>query len=358
MTRVVNFNAGPAALPLSALEQAQAELVDFEGTGMSLLEHSHRDPSYERVHREALTLLRNLANVPDDYEILLMQGGARAQFAIVPLNLLHPGRSADYVITGTWARGAYEEASFVGTPRVVIDVEADKKFNRIPTPKELSFDPGAAYVHITSNNTLFGTQWAEYPDTGRVPLVADMTSDFLSRPIDVSRFGLIYAGAQKNVGPAGVTIVIVKKSLIAGARKDVPKIFRYESFAASESLFNTPPTFAIYVMRNTLRVLAAEGGVAAIAKENDAKAALVYGAVDARPDFYRCPVEVGSRSKMNVVFRLPTPELEKKFVSEATAAGMVGLKGHRSVGGIRASLYNAVRLADVEKLVAFMKAFG
>lgn len=358
MARVVNFNAGPAALPLAALERAQRELIDFEGTGMSILEHSHREPPYEKVHHEAMDLLRRMMGIPDTHHVLFMQGGARAQFGIVPANLLHRGKSADYVVTGSWAKQAWEEASLVGTARIAATTEKDKKFARIPKQEELALDPEAAYCHITSNNTLFGTQWASYPDVGAVPLVADMTSDLLSRAVDVSRFGLVYAGAQKNVGPAGVTVVIVRKDLVESGRTDIPQIFRYASFASSDSLFNTPPTFAIYMMRNTLAVLEEQGGVPALEKENRAKAELLYGTIDAKPDFWRAPVEKASRSTMNVVWRLPTEDLEKKFLAEATAAGLVGLKGHRSVGGIRASIYNAVRLPDVEKLVAFMHAFA
>lgn len=358
MARVVNFNAGPAALPLAALERARDEMIDFEGTGMSITEHSHREPPYEKVHREAIDLLKRLLGVPDTHHVLLMQGGARAQFAIVPMNLLHPGRSADYVVTGTWAKQAWEEASLIGTTKVAASTEKDKKFARVPKQGELLLDRDAAYVHITSNNTLFGTQWQQYPDVGSVPLVADMTSDLLSRPIDVSKFALIYGGAQKNVGPAGVTIVIVRKDLVEGGRKDIPQIFRYKSFADSESLFNTPPTFSIYLMRNTLLELEKWGGAPALAKENAAKARLLYDAIDAMPDFWRAPVEKESRSTMNVVWRLPTEDLEKKFLKEATVAGLVGLKGHRSVGGVRASIYNAVRLPDVEKLVSFMHDFA
>jgi phosphoserine aminotransferase len=363
MARVTNFNAGPAALPLAALEQARDELIDFEGTGMSILEHSHREPPYEKVHREAIELLRRLVGIPDTHHVLLLQGGARAQFAMVPMNLLHQGRSADYVVTGSWAKQAYEEATIVAAgsgakTALAATTEKDKKFARIPRQDELKLDPSAAYVHITSNNTLFGTQWARYPDTGSVPLVADMTSDFASRAIDVSRFAVIYAGAQKNVGPAGVTIVIVRKELVEGGRTDIPQIFRYKSFADSESLFNTPPTFSIYLMRNTLKVLESWGGVPALEKENRAKAALLYSAIDAKADFWRAPVEKESRSIMNVVWRLPTEDLEKKFLKEATAAGLVGLKGHRSVGGVRASIYDAVRLADVQKLVDFMDGFA
>ena len=358
MARVVNFNAGPAALPLAALERAQRELIDFEGTGMSILEHSHREPPYEKVHREAIDLLRRMMGVPDTHDILLMQGGARGQFAVVPMNLLHPGKSADYIVTGSWAKQAREEAALIGATKIAASTEKDKKFARVPTQAELTLDPSAAYVHLTSNNTLFGTQWASYPDVGGVPLVADMTSDLLSRRVDVSKFALIYAGAQKNVGPSGVTVVIVRKDLVASGRTDIPQIFRYSSFASSESLFNTPPTFAIYLMRNTLAVLEEWGGVPALEKENRAKAELLYGTIDANADFWRAPVEKASRSIMNVVWRLPTEELEKKFLAEASAASLVGLKGHRSVGGVRASIYNAVRLPDVEKLVAFMQAFA
>lgn len=357
-SRVINFNAGPAALPLEAIEEAQRELVDFEGTGMSLLEHSHRDPPYEKVHREAIELLRRMLGVPETHHILLMQGGARGQFAVVPMNLLPRDRSADYVITGTWAKQAWEEASLLGRTRVAANTETDKKFARIPSQDELSLDRDAIYVHITSNNTLFGTQWASYPDVGGVPLVADMTSDFCSRAFDVSRFALIYAGAQKNVGPSGVTVVIVRKDLVETGRTDIPQIFRYKSFADSESLFNTPPTFAIYMMRNTLRALEKRGGIPALEEENRAKASLLYGEIDSAPDFWRAPVERDSRSHMNVVWRLPTEELESKFVKEAKAAGMAGLKGHRSVGGIRASLYNAVRLQEVETLVSLMTDFA
>lgn len=363
MTRLHNFNAGPAALPLEALERAQRELVDFEGTGMSLLEHSHREPPYEKVHREAIAMLRRYLAIPDTHDVLFMQGGARMQFAFVPTNLLPEGASADYVVTGTWAKQAHEEAQLVAarsgaTVRVAATTEREKRFTRVPTASELSLDPKAAYVHITSNNTLFGTQWASYPETGGVPLVVDMTSDLGTRPVDWSRVGLAYAGAQKNVGPAGVTVVIARKDLVAGGRTDIPQIFRYRAYAESESLLNTPPTFAIYLLRNTVETLLAWGGLEAIAAECHAKAAKVYAAIDARPDFYRAPVELGSRSTVNVVFRLPSEELEKSFLAAAKAAKLVGLKGHRSVGGVRASLYSAVRLADVDALVAFMESFA
>jgi phosphoserine aminotransferase len=356
--RAMNFNPGPAALPLAALERARDELVDFAGTGMSLMEHSHRGPTYEAVHDEAIALLRALMGIDERYHVLLLQGGARMQFAMVPLNLLHPGAGADYVVTGTWAKGAHAEARLVGQARAAANTEENGTFVRVPRQDELSLDPKAAYVHITSNNTLFGTQWASYPETGEVPLVADMTSDLLGRRLDVGRFGLIYAGAQKNVGPAGVTVVIVRKDLVATARTDVPLALRYASYAETNSLWNTPPVFPIYMLRNTLAVLKDWGGVDALEQRNAKKAALVYDVIDAAPDFFRCPVERESRSLMNAVFRLPTPELEKRLLAEAAEARMVGLKGHRSVGGIRVSMYNAVEIAWVEALVALLTDFA
>lgn len=356
--RVMNFNPGPAALPLAALERAQKELLDFEGTGMSIMEHSHRGEAYDAVHHEAMDLVRELVGVGDDHHVLFLQGGARHQFAMIPLNLLHSGKSADYVLTGNWAKQAYSEASLLGEAKVAADAEQDGTFTRVPSGDELELADNAAYVHITSNNTLYGTQWATYPDTGSVPLVADMTSDLLSRPIDVGRFGIAYAGAQKNVGPSGVTVVIIRKSLVDAGRDDIPAAWRYASYADKDSLWNTPPTFAIYMLRNTLAVLKEMGGAAGLEQINLNKAEMVYGLLDENPDFFRCPVEPASRSMMNAVFRLPTEALEKRFVAEAAEAGMVGLKGHRKVGGIRISMYNAVETAWVEHLLDFVKRFA
>lgn len=358
MSRALNFNPGPAALPLAALERAREELTDFAGTGMSIMEHSHRGRVYEAVHEEAMGLVRELLGVSDDYHVLFLSGGARMQFAMVPLNLLHPNQRADYLVTGTWSKSALAEAKMVGDARAAVSTEEDGTFVRIPRPDELDLDPNAVYAHLTSNNTLFGTQWASFPDTGGVPLVADMTSDLLGRVVDVSRFGLIYAGAQKNVGPAGVTLVIVRKDLVASARTDGPLALRYASYADTRSLWNTPPTFAIYMLRNTLAVLKEQGGAAALERANQAKAELVYDAIDAAPEFFRCPVERESRSLMNAVFRLPSEEHEARFLEEAKDANMVGLKGHRSVGGLRVSLYNAVEHAWVEALVALMNDFA
>ncbi len=355
--RAMNFNAGPAALPLSALERAQRELVDVDGTGMSIMEHSHRGKTYEAVHNQAIALVRELLSVPDDYDVLLLQGGASQQFAMVPMNLLEAGKGADYVLTGSWSQKAYKEAKVLGKARVAATTEVDKKFTRIPKASEIEFDSAAAYAHITSNNTIFGTQWHAYPDTGKVPLVADMSSDIMFKPIDVAKFGLIYAGAQKNLGPSGVTLVLVKKELVAAGRKDIPVIFQYRTHAENNSLYNTPPTFGVYILRNVLEFVKQAGGLPAMEKHNREKAALLYGAIDARPDFYRCPVDKDSRSWMNVVFTLPTEELEAEFLAGAQKRKMVGLKGHRSVGGIRASIYNACQKEWIQALVDWMTEF-
>ncbi|HEX4475654.1 MAG TPA: 3-phosphoserine/phosphohydroxythreonine transaminase [Polyangiaceae bacterium] len=353
----MNFNAGPAALPLEALERAQRELIDFAGTGMSIIEHSHRGKAYEAVHNEAITLLRELLDIKDTHHVLFLQGGASQQFAMIPMNLLKPGQSADYIVTGAWGKKAIQEAKTVGTVRSVAPGDPEAKPARVPKQSELDLDANAAYVHLTSNETIGGNQFHEFPSTGKAPLVADMSSDILSRPIDVSKFGLIYAGAQKNIGPSGVTLVIVRKDLVEGGRTDIPKIFRYATHAAENSLYNTPATFAVYLVRNVLDVLKKAGGLAAIEKRNHAKAKALYDAIDARPDFYKCPVEKGARSLMNVVFNLPTPELEAEFVTATQKLGMVGLKGHRSVGGIRASIYNAVQPEWVGALAQFMNDF-
>jgi phosphoserine aminotransferase len=358
MARVYNFNPGPAGLPLAALERARDELVDFRGSGMSIIEHSHRGKEYEAVHDEAIALVRELLSVSDDYHVLLLQGGASQQFAVVPMNLLPQGKSADYIVTGGWSEKALEEAKIVGQARVAATTAVDGKYTRIPRQDELKLDPAAAYVHMTSNNTLFGTQWSDFPDTGAVPLVADMSSDFMWRKFDVSKFGLVYAGAQKNVGPSGIVIVLARKDLVDGGRKDIPKIFRYKTHADNRSLYNTPPTFSIYLVRNVLAWLKDQGGLGAVEKTNREKGRVLYGTIDQLADFYRAPVEKASRSLMNVVFRLPTEALEEQFVSEAKKAKMVGLKGHRSVGGIRVSTYNAVSLEAVQLLTTFMQEFA
>ena len=357
VTRHINFNPGPSALPLSVLERAQKEFLDFEGTGMSIIEHSHRGKAYEKVHDEAIALLTELLGIPDTHQVLFMQGGASTQFALVPMNLRTDAHAGDYVITDTWGKKAYQEAKVVGKPSVAWDDNKDGVWTRVPKANELKLTPNAPYVHITSNNTIMGTQFFEFPDTGKVPLVVDMSSDILWRPIDVSKFGLIYAGAQKNMGPAGITAIIIRKDLIEKTRTDLPSILRYAEIAKNNSLQNTITTFAVYMVRNVLLWLKAEGGLPEIEKRNRKKADILYAAIDDSKGFYNCAVEKASRSVMNVVYRLPSEELDTKFVSEANKAGLVGLKGHRLVGGIRASIYNAVPVEGVEKLTDFMRRF-
>lgn len=359
MARVHNFNAGPAALPLPALERAREELLDFANSGMSVMEHSHRGKEYEAVHNEAIALLRSLLGVPANYQVLFLTGGASQQFAQVPMNFLPAGAEAEYVITGGWSEKAVEEANRVGKAREVANVKTEKGlFPRIPAQGELTLSKEAAYVHVTSNNTLEGTQFHYDVETPGTPLVADMSSDFLWKKFDITKYAMVYAGAQKNLGPSGVTLAIIRDDLLAKARTDIPVIFRYGTHAKNNSLYNTPPTFAIYMVRNVLAWLSDQGGLDAVEKRNRAKGDALYAAIDAKSEFYKCPVEKGSRSYMNVVWRLPSEELEDKFVSAAKKQGLVGLKGHRSVGGLRASIYNAVSLESVQALVSFMGEFA
>jgi phosphoserine aminotransferase len=357
--RVINFNPGPAGLPLPALEKARDELLDFQGTGMSVMEHSHRGPAYEAVHRDVVARLTRLADIPDSHTVLLLTGGASQQFAQVPLNFLTPGGSADYVLTGVWSEKALDEAKYLGTTRVAATTrQADGHYSRVPSQAEVRLDPKAVYVHTTSNNTIYGTQFHSLLDTGAVPQVCDMSSDFLWRKVDLSRFALAYAGAQKNLGPSGVLVAVASKEFIARGRQDIPRIFRYLTHAENDSLYNTPPTLAIYLVRNVLEWVEAQGGLQAMEARNRHKAELLYGALDRLAGFYRAPVEKMSRSVMNIVFRCPSEALDARFVGEASQAGMVGLKGHRITGGIRVSAYNAVSVHDVQVLVSFLEAFA
>lgn len=353
---VHNFNAGPAVLPRAVLERAQAELLDYQGRGMSILEMSHRSKEYEAVNRSAEARFKRLLGLGDDYRVLFMQGGASAQFALVALNFLAPGATADYVITGAWGEKALEEARRVGQVHVAASTAAGG-FRAVPALGELRLSERPAYVHITSNETIQGVQWPALPDLGEVPLVADMSSDILSRPFDATRFALIYAGAQKNIGPAGVTAVVVSQRFLERARDGLPAIFSYKTYAKNNSLYNTPPVFAVYLLDLVLAWIEEQGGLEAMARRNAAKAALVYAAIDRSGGFYRGHAEPGSRSQMNVTFRLPDEALERQFVAEAEAQGMVGLAGHRSVGGIRASLYNALEPDSCAALAAFMDEF-
>jgi len=334
----------------------QRDLVALPGVGMSVMEISHRSATFEGIIQKAEADIRALAGVPANYKILFLQGGASLQFSMVPLNLLTDGLTADYVMTGSWAEKASKEAKRVGKVNETGSTKAEN-FNRIPAPTECSFTPGAAYVHITSNNTIEGTQWASEPSV-EAPLVCDASSDIFSRPIDVSKYGLIYAGAQKNLGPSGVTLVIARKDFVEAGRKDLPKIYQYRTFAANNSLYNTPPTFAIYLVRNVLAWIKSVGGPAQLQAWNEEKGRIVYGAIDEDPEYYRSPIARDSRSLMNIVFRLPSEALEEQFVKESTKAGLIGLKGHRNVGGIRASTYNAVSVDDCKKLADFMRGFA
>jgi phosphoserine aminotransferase len=339
-------------LPLSVLERVREDLLDYRDSGMSIMEHSHRGPEYDEIHQSALRRVRELLAVPETHEVVFMQGGAHLQFALVPMSFLGAGASADYVITGGWAERAAEEARCVGRVR-----EAARSVG-VRLPERLDLDAAAAYVHITSNNTLEGTQWQSFPDVGALPLVADMSSDLFSRPIDVSRFALIYACAQKNLGPSGLTLVIVNKDFLRRARNDLPPSVRYDSYVKAQSLYNTPPTFAIHVARYVLDWIEAEGGLEAMAARNHEKARLVYQVIDEQSAFYRASVEPAARSLMNVVFRLPDEALEQRFVAEAKTASLVGVKGHRSVGGLRVSLYNAISIESTHLLCEFMRDFA
>lgn len=355
--RAYNFNAGPAALPLEVLERAQAEFVEFQGTGMSIMEMSHRGAVYESVHNEAQERVLKLLGNPSGYKVLFLQGGASTQFATIPMNLLESGKKAGYVMTGSWASKAAKEAKLIGDVYTAASTEADK-FTRMPASGEIEIQDDTAYVHITSNETIEGTQFAEYPDTGNVPLIADLSSDIFCRPLDIEKFGLIYAGAQKNLGPSGVTLVVAREELLAREAKNIPTVFRYSTHLSNNSLYNTPPSFSIYMVNQTLRWLEEQGGLEGIGAKNADKAKLLYDAIDGSGGFYRGVAQEGSRSLMNVTFRLGSEELEKAFAKESEQLGFVGLKGHRSVGGLRASIYNAVPRASIEALVDFMGDFA
>ena len=362
MPRTMNFNPGPASLPLPALERARDELLDFAGSGLSVMEHSHRGKDYEAVHEEALSLVRELLVIPPSHDVLFLQGGASLQFALVPMSFLPPGGTADYVVTGAWSAKAHAEAgawaALVGAKAQLAASTHGEGFRRVVDTQEAQLDSRAAYVHWASNETIHGVQYRDLPRFGSAPQVCDMSSDLMWRTIDVRPFALIYAGAQKNLGPSGVTIVIADRGFVDRGRKDLPTILQYRAHAEARSLLNTPPTFGIYLVRNVALWLRSMGGLDTIERRNREKASLLYSAIDENAPFYRCPVDPASRSVMNVVFRLPTEELEKRFIDEARAHSMVGLKGHRSVGGIRASLYNAVEPEWVGALAQFMREFA
>jgi phosphoserine aminotransferase len=353
--RIYNFAAGPAVLPVPVLEEAQRDLVALPGVGMSVMEISHRSKTFEAIIQGAEADMRTIGGIPDNYKVLFLQGGASLQFSMVPMNLLTPGATADYIVTGDWAKKAMKEAKRVGATNVAASTE-DGNFKRIPKQSELKLTSGAAYVHMTSNNTIHGTEWHDQPNVGAAPLVCDASSDIFSRPIDVKSYGLIYAGAQKNLGPSGVTVVIVRDDLLARSADTLPTMLNYKTQADNGSMYNTPPAFGIYILRLVMKWLIAQGGLKAIQAVNERKAKILYDELD-RTAFWQPHADKDSRSLMNVTFKLATEELDTRFAKEATAAGLDGLKGHRSVGGMRASIYNAFPEDGVKALVEFMKEF-
>jgi phosphoserine aminotransferase len=355
--RIFNFSAGPAVLPEPVLRKAQEAIWDAAGSGIGIMEHSHRGKVFDRIRDEAEQACRDLAGIPDGYRVLFLQGGASLQFSMVPMNLLPADRTADYLLTGVWAQKAVKEAKILGAKVHIAATGEAGNFDRIPAAAKIKYSERPAYVHLTTNNTIYGTQWRSEPAVpAGVPLVADTSSDMYSRPIDVSRYGLIYAGAQKNLGPSGVVLVIVRDDLVEAGPKTLPTMLQYRTHAAEKSLYNTPPTFGIYVMGEVFKWIQGQGGLQAMAEHNESKAGLLYDLID-QSDFFRGTAQPDSRSLMNVCFRAPTEELEAKFIAEATKRGLDGLKGHRNAGGMRASIYNACPRAAVETLVAFMKEF-
>ncbi len=357
MSTVLNFNAGPAMLPASVLEQAQAELRDYQGKGMSIMEMSHRSKEYEAINSQAEATFKQLLGVGEGYRVLFIQGGASMQFAMVAMNFLTPGATADYLMTGAWAEKAYQEGAAIGSVREAGSTK-EGGYRRVPRANEIKLSPEPAYVHLTSNETIQGIQWQTFPDVGARMLVADMSSDILSRPLDASKFALIYAGAQKNLGPSGVVAVMIRESWLAKANTKLPTMLRYATYAKNNSLYNTPPTFSVYVLNLVLQWIQKTGGLAAMAERNKRKAQLLYDAIDRSNGFYRGHAEPDSRSNMNVTFRLPDEAREKQFLAEAQKAGMVGLAGHRSVGGVRASIYNAMGVEACQTLASFMTDFA
>jgi len=353
--RIHNFSAGPAVLPVAVLEEAQRDMLSLPGVGMSVMEISHRSKTFDAIHTQAESGLRELLGIPDNYRVLLLQGGASLQFSMIPMNFLPEGGSADYVITGSWGKKALKEAKRTGAINVAANM-ADGGFTRVPGNGELTLDPKAAYVHITTNETIEGVEWKHEPEVGDVPLIADASSDILSHPIPVDKYSLIYAGAQKNMGPSGVTLVIVRDDLLQRIPDGLHTMLDYRTHVENNSLYNTPNTWGIYIISLVCKWLKEKGGLEAMHRENEDKAKLLYDTIDAS-DFYRGHADADARSLMNITFRLPSEDLEKKFTVEATAQGLDGLKGHRSVGGIRASIYNAFPIEGVNALVSFMKEF-
>lgn len=353
--RIYNFNPGPAVLPLEVLQEAQAEMLNFKNTGMSVMEISHRSPAYDEVHNNAIATIKELMNLGDDYEVLFIQGGASLQFDMIPMNFLQ-GKTGNYILSGSFAKKAWQECGIIGQAHVAASSE-DDSFKHIPEQKDIKLSSDAAYLHVCYNNTIYGTEYHYIPETGGIPLIADMSSDMLSRPLDFKRFDMIYAGVQKNLGPAGMALVVIKKTMLENIPKGLPAMLDYKTFASKNSLYNTPPAFNIYMVGKVVNWIKDNGGLAAMAERNKIKAALLYDAIDNSNGFYRGHAKPDSRSLMNVTFRLPNEELEKKFIAQAKEHNIGGVKGHRSVGGMRASVYNAMPLAGVQALADFMDKF-
>ncbi len=357
MSRSINFYAGPSVLPVEVLEELRDQMVDFKDSGLSLVETSHRSGIYDDVHNRAIELMKELLGVPEGYSILFLGGGATMQFSMIPLNLMGDGGSCDFTVTGTWAKKACDDAKKVGKVNVLFD-GAEGGYSTLPDPASLKPSAGSSYLHLTSNETIGGIQWKNWPDTGDVPLVCDMSSDILSRPVPVDKFGLIYAGAQKNLGPSGLAIVIIRDDLLERSPASLTAYLNYGTHAKANSLYNTPPVFPIWAMQLVLERVKSLGGMDYVVAHNRKKADLLYTAIEGSGGFYRSPVDPEVRSDMNVVFRLPTEDLEASFIKEATGKGMMGMKGHRSVGGCRASIYNSMTIEGVEALTVFMKEFA
>jgi len=354
--RIYNFNPGPAVLPLEVLKEAQSEMLNFKNSGMSVMEISHRSKPYETVHNQAKADIKELMGLGDDYDVLFIQGGASMQFTMVPQNFARDGKIGNYILSGSFATKAYQEAALLGAAHIAASSK-DSNFKYIPKQNEINLSDDAAYLHICYNNTIFGTEYKYIPETNGMPLIADMSSDMLSRPLDFAKFDLIYAGVQKNLGPAGVCLVVAKKSFIENSPKSIPTMLRYDTYAKNNSLYNTPPAFGIYMVGKVAAWIKRQGGLAAMEKRNVHKAKLIYDIIDSSAGFYRGHAEPDSRSYMNVTFRLPTEDLEAKFVKEALDHNLSGVKGHRSVGGLRTSLYNAMPLVGCEALADFMEKF-
>ena len=354
--RNVNFNPGPAALPLDVLKIVQEELLDYQGTGLSILESSHRAKEFDAINNRTIKLVRDLLGLGDNYHVLFLGGGASTQFVLIPMNFIEDGRMAAYVDSGSFANKALKECQIIAKAHVAFSSK-EEKYRRIPKMNEIKYPDDVSYLHICSNNTIEGTQFHEFPETGKIPLIADMSSDIASRQLDFKKFSLMYAGAQKNLGPAGVTLVVIRDDLLTKAKQGLANMFSYKSHVDNKSLYNTPPVFAIYIMKLVLEWIQSKGGLAGIEKINRAKKDLLYNAIDAASGFYKGTAEKDSRSWMNVTMRLPSEDLEAKFIDDAKKEGLLGLKGHRSVGGIRFSIYNAVSLEDIQKTVDFMERF-